>query len=726
MTEAAPPPTDPDRILLVDDDPANLDILRQALDGRGYKLLVATSGEDALRVALRARPSLVLLDVLMPGMDGYETCRRLKGDPATADAAVIFLSALEDARDKVRGLEAGAVDFVTKPFQPEEVVARVHTHLTVQRLQAQLESRNADLARELQVAQELLADARRRVEGALLGSSPAVRALRETIAQRAASAEPLLLTGPTGAGQEAVARAVHHQSPRGRQAFIHVNCALLAPGQAQGLLAGPGAKDAAAEAAVTLGPLELAERGTLYLEEIHQLPPELQIRLAELLEAASQARAGGGKPVPDVRVIASTSAPTSVESGLRPRLLAALEVGTVRVPSLAERADDIVELARFFVGQQARRAGAVVERISDESERRLRAYRWPGNLRELESVLERAVLSAREPILEVDKALLDEGLPLGHYRLLTKLGEGGMGEVWRARHHLLARPCAVKLIRPDRLGAGHRDTALERFRLEARAISRLTSPNTVRLYDFGVSETGSLYFVMELLDGLDLASLVQRFGPMPAARVVSVLRQACRSLAEAHEAGLLHRDIKPHNLFLCRLGVDFDVVKVLDFGLVKSVGENDAHLTADGALTGTPAYMPPERVTGGPGGETSDLYSLGCVAFWMLTGKPVFSGDPMAMLVHHVRTPPARPSDALGALVPEAVERVVLDCLAKEPSRRPASALELDRRLAEIERADPWTQEEAQRWWREHLPQLSAPAPGGDRSDDLLSLQSID
>ena len=506
---------EPARVLLVDDEPANLDLLRQALDGRGYRLLVATSGEDALKVAHRSRPSLVLLDVVMPGIDGYETCRRLKADPETKGAAVIFLSALAEAREKVRGLEAGAVDFVTKPFQPEEVVARVHTHLTVQRLQAQLESRNAELARELQVAEELLADARRRVEGALLGSSPAVRALRETIAQRASSVEPLLLTGPPGAGQEAVARAVHHQSPRGRQAFIHVNCALLAPGQAQGLLGGAGGSDAAG-AACTLGPLELAERGTLYLEEIHQLPPELQVRLAELLEAASRARAAGGAPVPEARVIASTSAPTSVESGLRPRLLAALEVGTLRVPSLAERAEDIPELARFFVGQHARRAGAVVERLSDESERRLRAYRWPGNLRELESVLERAVLSAREPVLEVDKALLDEGLPLGHYRLMTKLGEGGMGEVWRARHQLLARPCAVKLIRPDRLGASHRDAALERFRREARTIARLTSPNTVRLYDFGLSESGSLYFVMELLRGLDLFALVRDFGPAPA------------------------------------------------------------------------------------------------------------------------------------------------------------------------------------------------------------------
>jgi DNA-binding NtrC family response regulator len=708
MTEPVPPAADPDRILLVDDDPSNLDILRGTLEGRGYKLLVATSGEDALRVAQRSRPSLVLLDVLMPGMDGYEACRRLKADPATADAAVIFLSALEDARDKVRGLEAGAVDFVTKPFQPEEIVARVHTHLTMQRLQRQLEGRNADLQRELAVAQELLAEARRRVDGPLVGESPAVRALRESIAGHAATLDPLVLTGPHGAGQEAVARAIHHASPRSRQPFIHVNCALLDPGGS------------------SLGQLELAERGTLFLEEIHRMPPALQERLAAVFDAGARQLEGGLPASPDVRVVASTSGPLSAESGFHPALLARLEPRQLRVPALAERAEDIPDLAQFFVTQHARRLGAVVERVSDESLKRMRAYRWPGNVRELESVLERAVASAREPVLEVDKALLDEGLPLGHYRLVSKLGEGGMGEVWRARHQLLARPCAVKLIRPDRLGGASRDAAVERFRLEARAISRLTSPNTVRLYDFGVSETGSLYFVMELLDGLDLASLVQRFGPMPAARVVTVLRQACRSLAEAHEAGLLHRDIKPHNLFLCRLGVDFDVVKVLDFGLVKSVGEDDAHLTADGALTGTPAYMPPERVTGGPGGETSDLYSLGCVAFWMLTGKPLFTGDPMAMLVHHVRTSPRRPTEALGAPVPEAVERVVLDCLAKEPSRRPPSAIELDRRLAEIERAEPWPEAEAERWWREHLPQLSVPAPGSDGSDDLLSLQSLD
>src|SRR5215213_9317511 len=228
---SAPPAEDADRILLVDDDVTNLDALRHTLDGRGYRLFVTRSGESAIEVARRVHPLLILLDVVMPGIDGYETCRRLKEDPETREAAVIFLSSLDDAKDKVRGLEAGAVDFVTKPFQSDEVVARVNTHLTLQRLRRQLEARNGELARELAVAQELLTDARRRVQGPLLGDSPAIRALRESIARSAADADVLLLTGPHGAGHEATARAVHHASPRSRQAFIHVNSAMLPPTQ---------------------------------------------------------------------------------------------------------------------------------------------------------------------------------------------------------------------------------------------------------------------------------------------------------------------------------------------------------------------------------------------------------------------------------------------------------------------------------------------------------------
>jgi serine/threonine-protein kinase len=302
---------------------------------------------------------------------------------------------------------------------------------------------------------------------------------------------------------------------------------------------------------------------------------------------------------------------------------------------------------------------------------------------------------------------------------MEKLGEGGMGEVWRARHQLLARPCAVKLIRPELLGEKNREGATERFRLEARSIARLTSPNTVRLYDFGVSETGSFYFVMELLTGMDLASIIQRFGPMAPERVVYVLRQACRSLGEAHAAGLLHRDIKPQNLYLCRLGLDFDVLKVLDFGLVKSLGEETAQMTAEGVLTGTPAYMPPERVVGGAADERSDLYSLGCVAYWMLTGRPVFTGEPMAVMIHHARTPPQAPSTAAGSSIPERLEQIVMGCLEKAPDKRPSSAIELWQQLGDVKLPTPWTLEQAENWWRRHLAELAGPYAESDSTSDF-------
>ena len=216
---------EPERILLVDDNPTNLQVLFQTLEGRGYKLLVAKSGEDALKIARKAQPHLVLLDIMMPGMDGYETCRKLKEAPETRESAVIFLSALDDTKDKVRGLEQGAVDFITKPFQGEEVLARVDTHLTIQRLKGDLQARNDSLEHELKVAQDVLKDARERVDGPLLGDSPAVRRLREEIDACAANCDMVLLTGPPGAGQEAVARAIHNDSSRGKRAFIYLNCA---------------------------------------------------------------------------------------------------------------------------------------------------------------------------------------------------------------------------------------------------------------------------------------------------------------------------------------------------------------------------------------------------------------------------------------------------------------------------------------------------------------------
>jgi len=712
-----------ERILIVDDTPANIQMLMAILKKEGFQLSAATNGRQALEVIEKVAPDLVLMDVMMPDMDGYEACERIKASTRWRDLPIIFLTAKTDIADIVRGFEVGAVDYVGKPFNGHELLARVHTHLTLQHLRREMESRNAELARELEVAQEMLTDARRRVDAALMGDSPAIRALRESIARYATHAEPVLLTGPPGAGHEATARAIHHASPRSRQAFIHVNCALLPPGET-GILdprtSPTGAADqTSADAAPRSSLLDLSAGGTLYLEEVQRLPSEVQEALVTVLNAAQAARDRGVEAQPDVRVIASTSAPLSAAGGFHTKLLALLEGRQLRVPSLAERSDDVPDLAMFFVRQHARRIGSVVETIGAASLNRLRKYRWPGDLGELQSLMERAVTSAREPVLEIDATQLDEGVPLGLYRLMEKLGEGGMGEVWRARHQLLARPCAVKVIRPDRLGESNREKTIARFRLEARTIAQLSSPNTVRLFDFGVTETGSLYFVMELLEGLDLASLVQRFGPFPPERALIVLQQACRSLGEAHAAGLLHRDIKPHNLQLCRLGLDFDVVKVLDFGLAKSLREGNADLTSDGILTGTPAYMPPERVQGGDADERSDLYALGCVGFWMLTGRTVFTGDPMAMMLHHVRDAPQPPSMFAPAPIPERLEQIVLACLEKSPKVRPPSAMDLFHQLAEVRVETPWSAERAESWWREHLPAYAGPPPGGDPTGEL-------
>jgi len=218
---------------------------------------------------------------------------------------------------------------------------------------------------------------------------------------------------------------------------------------------------------------------------------------------------------------------------------------------------------------------------------------------------------------------------LGSYRLAERIGEGGMGEVWRAEHTLLARPSAIKLIRPEALGGSGTSTAdkaVARFRREAQVTASLRSPHTVELYDFGTARDGTFYYVMELLEGLDLGSLVERHGPLPAERVVHILQQACDSLAEAHDRGLIHRDVKPANIHLCRLGRQFDYVKVLDFGIVKlSKRDQGTRLTMEGVITGTPSFMAPEVILGdGDIDHRADLYALGCVAYWLLVGVPVF------------------------------------------------------------------------------------------------------
>ena len=309
---------------------------------------------------------------------------------------------------------------------------------------------------------------------------------------------------------------------------------------------------------------------------------------------------------------------------------------------------------------------------------------------------------------------------LGSYRLEEVLGKGGMGEVYRASHQMLARPAAVKLIRSEVLVKSdpeHARVMVERFRREAQASASLRSPHTINLYDFGVASDGTFFLVMEMLEGLDLETLVARFGPQPADRTVHLINQACESLEEAHTRGLIHRDIKPSNIFACRMGLAVDFVKVLDFGLVKALGEGekqDVMLTAPNATAGTPAYMAPEMVLGTTRVDhRADIYALGCVAYWLLTGRLVFEApNAMQVMIQHANAVPLAPSVRVELPIPPAIDAVVLSCLAKNPDDRPRSARELATRLgAAIGEPGGWSQEEALRWWERHRPESARPAP---------------
>lgn len=312
---------------------------------------------------------------------------------------------------------------------------------------------------------------------------------------------------------------------------------------------------------------------------------------------------------------------------------------------------------------------------------------------------------------------LREAQELGSYQLVELLGRGGMGEVWRAQHRLLARDAAIKLVRPEVLGAGTDADArqvLRRFEREARATAALTSPHTIDVFDFGVTNEGSFYYVMELLSGRDLETFVRDFGPVPAQRAIFLLRQVAHSLADAHARGLVHRDIKPANIYLCRMGLEYDFVKVLDFGLVKyrnrPAGEQTM-LTLDYHTSGTPAYMAPEVILGGTDVDRrADVYALGCVAYYLLTGELVFEADtPMKMLMQHVQAVPVPPSERTELPIPPELDAIVMACLEKDPNKRPQNAEELLRIACNCQTCEGWNQATAKAWWERHLPELTGP-----------------
>jgi serine/threonine-protein kinase len=307
---------------------------------------------------------------------------------------------------------------------------------------------------------------------------------------------------------------------------------------------------------------------------------------------------------------------------------------------------------------------------------------------------------------------------MGSYHLVELLGRGGMGEVWRAEHQLLARSAAIKLIRPEMLGVSSRDggrVALRRFEREAQATAALSSHHTIRVFDFGITNEGTFYYVMELLSGRDLESLVREFGPVPADRAVYMLRQACHSLADAHARGLVHRDIKPANIYVCRMGLEYDFIKVLDFGLVKvndkNSGMQETLVTSTQTTTGTPAFMAPEVILGQTDVDRrADVYALGCVAYYLLTGHLVFEADtPMKMLMHHVQTPPIPPSQRTELDIPRELDDLVMACLEKDPDKRPQDAGLLFEMACHCTTGSGWNNAAAKHWWESHLMELTGP-----------------
>jgi eukaryotic-like serine/threonine-protein kinase len=307
-----------------------------------------------------------------------------------------------------------------------------------------------------------------------------------------------------------------------------------------------------------------------------------------------------------------------------------------------------------------------------------------------------------------------EARKLGQYTLGEKLGEGGMGVVYRARHALLRRPTAIKLLPPEKAG----EQSVARFEREVQLTAGLSHPNTVTIFDFGRTPEGIFYYAMELLDGAAIDVIVGVDGPQPPERVLHVLDGVTGALMEAHEIGLVHRDVKPANIILCKQGGLFDVPKVVDFGLVKDLAAGGVALTATATLAGTPLYMSPEAITLPSSMDgRGDLYALGAVGYFMLTGTHVFPGrTPIEVCGHHLHTRPEPPSARLGRAVPADLERLILDCLEKDPGRRPQTAAALQQRVRECRAYGAWDRERARLWWQEN---------GAKLGRDLSTLRTL-
>ncbi len=393
------------RILIVDDTPANVTLLSDALEPRGYELFIAANGESALKVAARAKPDLILLDVMMTGVDGFTVCERLKADPILREVPVIFLTAKHDSASVLRGFRAGAVDYVFKPFQIEEVLTRVATHLRISQLTRELQARNRELEAEMgrrRKAEERLStltarEAQRWGVAGFIGQSPHLQRILADIERlQQFGKTTVLITGESGTGKELVARALHHHSPRASGPFVAVNCVAVPGELAESLFFGHLKGSFTGATSDRKGYFELADGGTLFLDEIGDMPLTLQAKLLRVLEDGEVTPVGStnSRPV-DVRVVAATNADVTgkiADGSFRQDLYFRLARYALQLPPLRERSEDVPLLASHFLSIFATEMGRTPPALTREAKHALSSHAWPGNVRELKNVMERALI----------------------------------------------------------------------------------------------------------------------------------------------------------------------------------------------------------------------------------------------------------------------------------------------------------------------------------------------
>jgi len=597
-------------VFLVDDNLMNIRLLAEILKGAGYQVRAATSGKRAVETIRTHPPELVLLDVNMPEMDGYQVCETLKADPKTRDIPIIFISAHDAPVEKVRAFRAGAVDYVTKPFEAEEVVARVATHLEMSRLQRETASRKAEL------------------EGAL----QELRQAQEKIA-RLTSSSAGMLEDPAGWARGLSGEVAQAVGARSVSVFA-VEDGQLTPLAAEGI------------AAPLLSELWKGERPReLTLEEgqgTRLVVPVLgmtgELRAVLIVDGKADPWNDGHRQV--VRSFA-------------------YHLGTVL---------DLHKLREQLAASETRRATTrreMKERGIELMELCPKCGRCFG-LRQIQDEL-------RDGCCPDDRTPLDASVLLPYriadrYRLVRLLGQGGMGMVFEAADERLHRDVALKVIRGELLN----DVAMRlRLEREAQTVARISHPGVVALYDTGELEDGSYFLVMELLAGYDLERLLARHGRGKPAQVASLIRQAGSALQAAHRAGIVHRDVKPANLFLTPLPKAGFAVKVVDFGVARPIS-TVGRLTVTGVAVGTPSYMSPEQARGEEVDGRADVYALAAAGYEALSGRPVVARDGNfgEIFMEIVSGVPPPLSKFVGGLTPE-LDLAFQAGLAKRASDRP-------------------------------------------------------